>query len=167
MNITFRSIRKSDLGLIVKWLNDPETNQYLGARVRQGTNFETRLKWYEKYKTEKTKKMFIIYVDSKPVGEVGLINIDKLDNNAELFIMIGEKGFRGKGVGQKAIKFIIDYAFNNLKLHRISLGCFEDNIAGMKCYDKCGFKKEGISKDQLRKNDSYYNEVRMGLINEK
>lgn len=167
MNISFRPIRKSDLGIIVKWLNDPETNQYLGARVRQGTNFETRLKWYEKYKAEKTKKMFIIYADSKPVGEVGLINIDKLDNNAELFIMIGEKAFRRKGIGQQAVKFIINYAFNKLKLHRISLGCFEDNIAGVKCYEKCCFKKEGIVKDQFYKDGKYYNEITMGLINDK
>lgn len=167
MDITYKPIRKSDLGIVVKWLNDPETNQYLGANVRQGTNFETRLKWYEKYKTEKTKKMFIIYADSKPVGEVGLTNIDKHDNNAELFIMIGEKEFRGKGIGQQAVKFIVNYAFNKLKLHRVSLGCFEENIAGMKCYKKCGFEREGVARDQLYKDGRYYNDILMGLINDK
>jgi RimJ/RimL family protein N-acetyltransferase len=167
MNITFRPIRKSDLGVIVKWLNDSEANQYLGASVRQGTNFDVRLKWYEKYKTEKTKKMFIISIDSKPIGEIGLINIDKLDNNAELFIMIGEKEFRGKGVGEQAVKFVADYGFKKLNLHRISLGCFEENVVAIKCYEKSGFVKEGINRECLYKDGKYCNEIRMGLINDR
>ena len=167
MNIIYKPIRKSDLKIIVKWLNDPGTNQYLGASVRRGTNSETRLNWYKKYKNEKTKKIFIISSDKKPIGQVGLTDINLQDNNAELYVVIGEKEFRGKGIGQQAIKYIIDYAFNNLKLHRISLGCFEENIAGMKCYEKRGFKKEGVVRDQFYKNGKYYNEVKMGLINDK
>ncbi|MFA4996332.1 MAG: GNAT family protein [Patescibacteria group bacterium] len=164
MKITFRPIRKTDLKYRFKWLNDPETTEFLGTRTRQGTDFDFHLRWYEKYKTDETRKIFMILYDKKPIGQVGLTHIDQDDKNAELYIAIGEKEFRGKGIGQRAVKFIIDYAFKTLKLHRISLGCFEENVAGLKCYKKCGFVKEGLIREQFYKNGKYCNEVRMGLI---
>ena len=64
------------------------------------------------------QKIFILR-QTKPIGQVGLTDINLQDNNAELYVVL-ERKFRGKGIGQQAIKYIIDYAFNNLKLHRIS-----------------------------------------------
>lgn len=122
--INFRPLTKEDLPYRIKWLNDSEVNQFLGAVVRDGTDTEFHNKWFESYFADERagkRKIFMILDEEKPIGQVGLLDINQLDKNAELYIVIGEAEYRGKGIGKEAMKFIIDYGFSGLKLHRISL----------------------------------------------
>jgi UDP-4-amino-4,6-dideoxy-N-acetyl-beta-L-altrosamine N-acetyltransferase len=161
--LTYRPLQKKDLELRFKWLNNPETNQFLGSRMRKGTDFEFHQKWFSDYENDKRRKIFIIELDEKPIGQVGLTDIDLLDKNACVYIVIGEKDCRGKGIGTESVKFILKYGFEDLKLHKIWLDYHDDNIAGRKCYDKCGFIEEGRCREQILKGGKYVDEIIMGI----
>lgn len=166
--ISYRPLTAEDSSLRMKWLNDPEVNRYLGHQVRKGTDESFHRKWMEEYLAEKTREILIILADGKPIGQVGLIDINLLDKNAALYIVIGEAEYRGKGIGKEAIRYILDYAFNKMKLHRIWLEVHEDNIAGIKCYTDCGFIEEGHLVDQVLYADgTYHDEIGMAIINPK
>ncbi len=47
---------------------------------------------------------------------------------------------RGKGYGKEMLLLAIQYAFNFIKVSKISLGVFENNTAAINCYKSCGFK---------------------------
>lgn len=166
MEITFRKLAQKDLPLRMKWLNDPEVNKYLGHRTRSGTDEEFHRQWFERYFNDQTKEIFTIEVDGKPVGQVGLVDINLLDKNGDLYLVIGEKDFWNKGVGSAAMEYILDYGFNTLKLHKIWLEVHARNSVAIKLYEKYGFTREGLYKDNVLYDDCFDDEIRMAKFNE-
>jgi RimJ/RimL family protein N-acetyltransferase len=84
----------------------------------------------------KTKIFFTICNDEFPIGIVGLSNINTNNKNADLFIAIGEDEYRGKGFGEKAMEWILNFAFDELKLNKVNLGVFEENEPAVNLYKK-------------------------------
>ena len=64
-----------------------------------------------------------------------------------------------------AVKQMVEYAFQELKLERIFAGIFEYNKASMRVLDKCGIQLEGISKKALIKNGRFWDEYRYAIVN--
>lgn len=56
----------------------------------------------------------------------------------------------GKGYATKAVKLIVDYAFNELKLYRIEAGVMPHNKASIRMLEKAGFHKEGITRKNVK-----------------
>lgn len=56
-----------------------------------------------------------------------------------------------KGYGSEAIKEVIRYGFEDLRLHKIWAECFEHNKASAKLMEKCGMEDEAV----LRKHYLY------------
>ena len=79
--------------------------------------------------------------DGRPIGSVYFRDIDREALSAEYGIFIGEKDTLGKGYGTQAANLAVSYALEKLKLNRIFLRVFEDNIAARKSYEKAGFVK--------------------------
>lgn len=48
---------------------------------------------------------------------------------------------RGKGYGKEMLSLAAQYAFDFIKVQKISLGVFENNSAAIHCYKACGFKE--------------------------
>ncbi|WP_455383204.1 GNAT family N-acetyltransferase [Salinispira pacifica] len=52
----------------------------------------------------------------------------------------------GRGYATAAVKLALDFAFDELKLHRVEAGVMPHNSASMRVLEKCGFQKEGIAR---------------------
>lgn len=163
--VTFRKLGIEDLELRYKWLTDPETNKYLGTRLRNGQDKSSFKKWLDEYLKDDTKLIFIIEVDGMPIGQVGLARINLDDKNASLYLVIGEKNYRGKGYGKEAIKYILDYSFKNLGLHKVWLEVHVANLVALGLYKKMGFVEEGYFKGNVLYDGKYVDEIRMAIIN--
>ena len=79
----------------------------------------------------------------QPIGLVGLSSIDHRHRTAEHNIVIGEKCARGKGYGTDETVLLLDYAFIVLGLHNVWLRVFANNLAGIRAYEKAGFRHIG------------------------
>jgi len=163
--ISYRPFRASDLELRVKWLKNPSVKQNMGWQIREGVDLDDQKKWFKKYQKDKYDKRFIIEADNKPVGMVGLTEIDPLDKNADLYIMIGEDEYRGRGIGRQACEYIIDLCFKKLKLHKLNLTVHGHNTRAINLYHSLRFVDEGHIRDQIFFNGRYHDEIHMGLIN--
>lgn len=56
------------------------------------------------------------------------------------FVIVDDK-MRGQGYGKEMLSLAIQYAFDFIKVKKISLGVFENNKTAIKCYESCGFRK--------------------------
>ena len=162
--IKIRIHKKTDIPYRVAWLNNKKANIYIGDELGKQTNIKKQQKWFENYRKNKSKKFFTIMDDTKPIGFMGLSNISKSNKNADLFIMIGEDAYRGKGVGKIAMQWLLDYGFVKLKLHKINLGVIERNKPAVKLYKKMGFKIEGVMVDEVFYKNGYYTCLSMALF---
>lgn len=130
-----------------RWMNQLEVRRgldYLGI-----ASPESQEKWVQENlerSAEGDPKAveFTIYdrVDSVAVGTVGLLRIAHGNGNAELGIALGER--RGQGLGTEAIRLVLDYAFNVLHLRNVMLETLAWNVAGLKAYERAGFRRIGI-----------------------
>ncbi|MBM6497960.1 GNAT family N-acetyltransferase [Flavobacterium macrobrachii] len=86
--------------------------------------------------TEKTTKSII--------GRCGLHNWNKEHQRAEIGYTISDENFKRKGLMTEAVSSIIDYGFNELKLHRIEALVGSYNIPSLKIIENNFFIKEGL-----------------------
>ncbi len=116
--ISYRPITKDDLPDRVRWFADREVGKFFGSEIRFGTTIEDQQKWFKKLDSDE-RIDYMIEVDEKSVGSVGTIEINKVDKNAGIYIFIGERDYWRKGIASKAIQYVTDIAFNDLKLHKL------------------------------------------------
>jgi len=83
---------------------------------------------------------------------------------AEMRIIIGNSDFRGRGYGTEMTEMINFYGFDRLNLHRIYLGVTAENKGGVHAYEKAGYVREGLLKDDVYRNSQYYDAVRMAIL---
>lgn len=69
------------------------------------------------------------------VGWLTLRDEDAKNRNGDIAITIKQDAW-GKGYGTEAMKFVVDYAFRALNLHRVSLGVFDTNGRAQNLYKK-------------------------------
>jgi RimJ/RimL family protein N-acetyltransferase len=109
---------KNDIPYHVQWFNNPKAKSFISDEGDKKTTLEKETKWFNNYQKDNNKKFFTILDDNLPIGCVGLMEIDKKHKQAELFIIIGNNEYRGRGVGKQSLEYIIDYGFEKLKLHK-------------------------------------------------
>ena len=85
-------------------------------------------------------------------------------DKAELYLFVNPDLLQA-GVGTKAAKLLCQYGFEQLKLNKIYLETNEDNIVARKVYEKCGFKLEGIHREEYKNKEGLYlGRIYMGLL---
>jgi RimJ/RimL family protein N-acetyltransferase len=86
---------------------------------------------------------FMIEAEGRAIGEIRLREIHPC-GRAELAIVIGEPACWGQGYGGDAILALLRFAFGELGLRRVTLITDADNQRGIRCYERCGFRHEGL-----------------------
>ena len=112
--ITFLPHERKDIPLRVRWLNNRNANVFAVDDPNHVTNIAEQEKWFDDYENKFAlgqKKFFTIGDEEKPIGLMGLSNIDHDKKNANIFIMIGEDEYRGRGIGKQSLHFLIKYSF--------------------------------------------------------
>lgn len=106
---------------------------------------------------------FAITLNDDFIGSISLIKIDKRDNRAEIGYWMG-KPYRGFGYVTEASKLLIDYAFKNLKLHKVVIQCVKGNKASKNVIDKLGATQEGILRESSYVNKKYQDALYHGIL---
>lgn len=88
------------------------------------------------------------------IGNIGIVNIDRLHRNGEITYFIGED-YWGKGYATEATKAMLGFAFKTLELERIQGRCMKHNIASFRVMQKCYFQYEGLARHEVLKCGEY------------
>jgi RimJ/RimL family protein N-acetyltransferase len=164
--IYLRPLERADLNeSYLSWLNDPEVTRYLETGTFPTTSQDLE-KFYAQVTGSSTEVIFAI-ADSKShkhIGNVKLGPINWVHRRTMFGILIGDKQYWGKGVGEEVTRLMVEYAFYRLNLHRVGLVVFEEHKPAVRCYEKVGFKVEGCLRDHMYREGRYKNHLWMGLL---
>lgn len=163
--IYLRPIAYEDTEDIVAWRNSDGVRKnfiYQGLFTK-----ESHENWMRTMvETGKVVQMMICMTDTdKAVGSVYIRDVDMQHRKAEYGIFIGAEECRGKGIGSAAARLMIQYSFEQLKLHRLYLRVYADNRRAIGSYEKAGFVREGYLKDDVCIDEIYRDIVWMAVVN--
>jgi RimJ/RimL family protein N-acetyltransferase len=99
--------------------------------------------------------------DGEVVGNV-LVSVDRgvaTEHIGVLSIVIAD-GWRDVGVGSEMVAGAQRWA-GERGLRKLSLGVFPDNERAIAVYERCGFEREGVRRQQYRTGEEYRDEVLM------
>ena len=168
--IKIRKLKLSDADDVYRNIKDKEIVKYTENiphpyHKQDATRF-IRRSW-RKIESKKAYNFCItLKENNKVIGGVGLGvgDIDWKNKNAEIGYWLGKK-YWGQGLASEAVKLIVKFGFEQLKLHRIYGIVSEENIASQKVLEKCGFKLEGELKEEFYRDKKWHNGLIYGLLN--
>ncbi|HVO43374.1 MAG TPA: GNAT family protein, partial [Aggregatilineales bacterium] len=97
-------------------------------------------------------------------GMCNLQDIDYRNRHAELGLWLATRDIRGLGYGTDAIRALLPYAFDVVRLDKIHLGVYDFNESGLRCYERTGFRYEGCLRQQIYYQDRYWDEWPMRIL---
>lgn len=94
---------------------------------------------------------------------IGLHAISDMEKSAEIGYWIAEKA-SGQGLVTKSCRRIIDHAFGEMGLNRISIKCATENIKSRAIPERLGFIREGIEREAALLHGKFYDLVVYSLL---
>lgn len=124
--------------------------------------------WFETNATDNSRIDLLICLqeNGQVIGDVALLDIDRQNRNAIIRISVFNQTYWDGGYGTEALSLLVEFGFNIVNLHRIGLDVFAYNTRAKKSYEKLGFSKEGIIRDALFYDGSYWDSLLMGVLKE-
>ncbi|MBO0702614.1 MAG: GNAT family N-acetyltransferase [Candidatus Dormibacteraeota bacterium] len=117
--------------------------------------------WYEH---QRDGLHWVIEREGRCVGNAGFSYLDSVHQRATYAIAIFAAAARGHGIGTAATRLVLRHGFEVLGLHRIDLRVLETNLRAIRCYERCGFVREGIELETAFVDGRWVNDVRMRLL---
>ncbi len=160
-----RPAELDDIPTFLEWLADAEVGEGLGTRAPWSRAAEKS--WFDELQKIQTKTAwhFVICLrDGRPIGFAGLHSIDHVNGGTELGIGIGERSEWDKGYGTEAMHILLDFAFGELRLHRLFLHVFEFNERATHLYEQLGFTHEGTKREAFYRHGRYHDMLVLSIL---
>lgn len=106
---------------------------------------------------------FTILADGRIVGEIVLEDPTRCGSTYTVGFFVSPE-YWGKGICTEALKQIVKFAFDELKIHKIHSDNDSDNPASGRVLEKAGFKKEGVFKEHNFKEGKHIDIIHWGII---
>ncbi|PDY26579.1 GNAT family N-acetyltransferase [Bacillus thuringiensis] len=162
--IKLKTFKKSDFKQLINWINSEE---FLIQWSGNAFTFPLDEQQLEKY-IESANTLAFKVVDeetSDVIGHISLGQIDNINKSARIGkVLVGNTKMRGRSIGKNMMKAVLHIAFDELKLHRVTLGVYDFNISAISCYEKIGFVKEGLLRESKRVGETYWNLWEMSML---
>lgn len=167
--VELKYFERSDFNQLIEWIDSPEfLLQWGGPGFDYPLNDAQLEKYIENANNNNSEALIYKAIDSdtgRTVGHISLGKIDRKNRSARVGkVLVGDKNARGKGIGRQMIREILKIAFDDLHLHRVSLGVFDFNVSAISCYEKAGFVKEGLLRDSRKNGDEYWSLWEMSIL---
>lgn len=116
------------------------------------------LEWYKSM----NQVIFAVCRDDLVIGACGLA-LEMEHFRGELGYWIGTE-FQGMGYATEAAKAVVEYGFSDLCLNRITGSCITWNKQSYRVFEKIGFKREGLLRRHVKKDDCFEDIILCGLL---
>lgn len=123
---------------------------------------EVWVKWYENNK--ETPFYWVMEVDGHCIGYANFHRVSETDRSAVYRIGIFDPNYHAKGLGTETTRLLLAYGFEIMQWHRIELRVLEYNHRAIRCYEKCGFVREGILRESAWIDGRFYSDIVMGIL---
>ena len=167
--IKLESFGPNDFQQLMDWIDTQELLiKWSGSLFTFPLTTES-LNWYIKKTNVPNESDAFVYkaVDTETgevVGHISLGGLSWKNRSSRISRVLVGNTVQQKGFCQQMTKAVLKIGFEELGLHRIALGVYENNKSAINCYLKSGFNIEGVSRDILWYNNEFLSMVEMGIL---
>lgn len=163
--VRLRAVEPGDAANAYKWINDRDVTRYLMARYPYSLASEDD--WAKNASRPNDYGEARFAIETKEGLHIGLCGLHRgrpEERTADLGIMIGDKDYHERGFGTDAMLTIVGFGFEQMNLHKVSLGVFDFNQRAQAVYRKVGFVEEGRDRDGYFQDGRYWDVIRMSVL---
>jgi RimJ/RimL family protein N-acetyltransferase len=157
--VQLRPVEEDDVALIMLWQNSPE--------VWWDMDYERPFSVEDLREELATARQdghpFLITVDGRPIGRVGLNGFRRRDRICSLYLYVGEPAFRGQELERDAAMTLLGYAFARLDLHQVELRTLATNDRVLAVSGRCGFVREATLRQRSFQDGEWVDHVVMSV----
>lgn len=163
--IVLRAVEKADNTMLLSLINDPDTEMMLGGSSWPVSESD-QLKWFEHQEHSRDVLRCIVALqnDGRALGTIILSDIDQKNATGHIHIKMLKDGGRGRGYGTDAVKAMVRYAFEELRLNCIYANILAYNDASIKLFERCGFKKDGVLRQRVYKKGKFVDMLAYSIL---
>jgi RimJ/RimL family protein N-acetyltransferase len=151
-----------------RWERDTEFHRLLNDEPAYLWSMKKWRSWLEKELEKETSSETFFAIrtleDDRLIGFIALMAIEWNHGDAWVAIGLGERMDWGKGYGTDAMRLVLQYAFTELNLYRVSLGLFDYNSRAQRSYEKVGFLLEGRQRQLTQREGQRWDMLIMGIL---
>lgn len=154
--VRLRAFERDDVDANHAFVNDYDTVRGMLSGIPFPSSMQDEYRWLEQQTSySRGEYQFAIEDGSGSlVGRCGATRVDWKNRVAELAIMIGTP-YRGRGYGTEAMSLLCDFCFREMNLHKLKVSVFSFNEAAVRCYERCGFTREGLLRNEVFRDGAY------------
>lgn len=159
--ITLIPFSAADFDAFISWVNNEELLVTIAGNVFTWPLTAPQL---QKYLETANSYSFTIVdtAENKKIGHAEVLlsgkDMYKIDK-----LIIGDTSNRGKGIGQAVINELLLYSFTKLNAAIVELNVFDWNVAGIRCYEKCGFVMNHDKQAAFQVGDKSWTAINMTI----
>jgi RimJ/RimL family protein N-acetyltransferase len=164
--VRLAALTTGDLPEIARWYADAGFARMFDARPATPKTAAALEAWLDEYSHSASGFLFAI----RPLGGDELLGYLELEGilwphqHAWLSIAIGDPARQGQGYGTEAIELALQFAFQELSLHRVQLTVFSYNQRAIALYEKLGFRREGVYREHIQRDGARYDMYLYGIL---
>lgn len=163
--VILREQREEDTAFFAYWFSQPEIMFRCGFTEPTDAEKECR-RISEDHRSGDSVWFTITDREGTVIGETGLLRMFPAWHCTDLTIIIPDPDMQHKGYGTEAIGMMLDMAFQEYEMNRVSIGVVGLNTDALAFYKKIGFKQEGIQEQGYFYNGEYSDFVMMRVLRE-
>ena len=164
-HIRLGAFRPEDAETAARWTEDDEFQRQLDTDFARPATAQEQAEMLNSRRSPNSVNFALRTLDGdRLIGFVVIHSIEWNNQSGTLAIGIGEPEFRGRGLGGEALTLILNYAFNELNLHRVGLDVISTNERAIRAYRKAGFKEEGRMRESVYRDGQRADRVMMSIL---
>lgn len=134
------------VSLYLKWLNDPDILWRLGRNSAVISEHDVKQKFSNP--ASPTDRLFnIVNTSTDELVGVAELRRNPGDTTAAIFMCIGDKENRSRGMGFAATRLLMKHAFEDCRVHRLKAKAVTENEAAARCLQNAGFSRCGVDRE--------------------
>jgi RimJ/RimL family protein N-acetyltransferase len=155
------------LPAVQRWRSDPEVTRYWITQAVPSLD-ELRA-WLRGNRTAGSITLTVLDETQEPIGYADVFNIDRDHRRCEISLMIGDRSSWGKGYASEVLMALLGYLFGRRagggeEMHKVSLAVFAENHAARRVYAKCGFREDGVLRDDMYRDGDWHSQILMSIL---
>jgi RimJ/RimL family protein N-acetyltransferase len=159
--VSLHPIEEEDLAFVAEGVNHPQIRPLVGQWFPTPLAREHR--YFEEMNERVDAVQVLVTADDERVGVIELDPIDHETGVADLGAWI-HPDRRRSGYAREAVGLMVDYAFSELRIHKVTANAYAANDASRTMLESIGFVEEGVGREDAFFDGEYHDTHYFGVL---